>query len=133
MPIFCHKKLPKLGHSRGMSLKFICLFVQIPDYFSSFCFIFCTYIMFIYCHTVNKNRKIRKEINKKIENHFMTFHFISLHVIHISCCMVKYSFPYSILELKMGDSLETRINTIKHIQKEFGHDIQEMEVLGLLE
>ena len=27
----------------------------------------------------------------------------------------------------MGDSLETRINTIEHIQEEFGHDIQEME------
>ena len=63
--------------------------------------------MFRYCRTVS-------------------FH-ISLHVIHISCCMVKYSFPDSILELKMGDSLETRINTIEHIQEEFGHDIQEME------
>ena len=39
--------------------------------------------------------------------------------------MVKYSFLDSILELKMGDSLETRINTIEHIQEEFEHDIQE--------
>ena len=41
--------------------------------------------------------------------------------------MVKYSFPDSILELKMGDSLETRINTVEHIQEEFGHDIQEIK------
>ena len=41
--------------------------------------------------------------------------------------MVKYSFPDSILELKMGDSLENRINTVEHIQEEFGYDIQEME------
>ena len=27
----------------------------------------------------------------------------------------------------MGDSLETRINTVEHIQEEFGHDIQEMK------
>ena len=27
----------------------------------------------------------------------------------------------------MGDSLETRINIIDHIQKEFGHDIQEIK------
>ena len=27
----------------------------------------------------------------------------------------------------MGDSLETRINTIEHIQEKFGHDIQEMK------
>ena len=27
----------------------------------------------------------------------------------------------------MGDSLEARINTIEHIQEEFGHDIQEMK------
>ena len=27
----------------------------------------------------------------------------------------------------MGDSLETRISTVEHIQEEFGHDIQEMK------
>ena len=27
----------------------------------------------------------------------------------------------------MGDSLETRINTVEHIQEEFWHDIQEMK------
>ena len=27
----------------------------------------------------------------------------------------------------MGDSLETRINTVKHIQEEFGHDIQKIK------
>ena len=27
----------------------------------------------------------------------------------------------------MGDSLKTRISTVKHIQEEFGHDIQEMK------
>ena len=41
--------------------------------------------------------------------------------------MVKCSFPDSILESKMGDSLETRISTVEHIQEEFGHDIQEMK------
>ena len=41
--------------------------------------------------------------------------------------MVKYSFPDSILELKMGDSLKTRISTVEHIQEEFGHDIQEIK------
>ena len=41
--------------------------------------------------------------------------------------MVKCSFPYSILELKMGDSLKARISTVEHIQEEFGHDIQEIK------
>ena len=41
--------------------------------------------------------------------------------------MVKYFFLDSILELKMGDSLETRINTVEHIQEEFGHDILEIK------
>ena len=27
----------------------------------------------------------------------------------------------------MGASLETRINTVEHIQEEFGHDIQEIK------
>ena len=40
---------------------------------------------------------------------------------------MKYSFPdYS--RIKMGDSLEVRINTVEHIQEEFEHDIQEMKV-----
>ena len=41
--------------------------------------------------------------------------------------MVKCSFPDFILESKMGDSLETRINIVEHIQVEFGHDIQEIK------
>ena len=41
--------------------------------------------------------------------------------------MVKCSFPDSILESKMGDSLEVRISIVEHIQEEFGHDIQEMK------
>ena len=41
--------------------------------------------------------------------------------------MVKCSFPDSILESKIGDSLETRISIVEHIQEEFGHDIQEMK------
>ena len=42
--------------------------------------------------------------------------------------MVKYFYQNSILELKMGDSLKTRINTVEHIQEKFEHDIQEMKV-----
>ena len=42
--------------------------------------------------------------------------------------MVKCSFPDSILESKMGDSLETRISIKENIQEEFGYDIQEMKV-----
>ena len=66
--------------------------------------------------------------NTKIKN-WESFHDISFHYMSFisHCCMVKYSFPDSILELKMGDSLETRINIIAHIQKEFGHDIQEIK------
>ena len=41
--------------------------------------------------------------------------------------MVKCSFPDSILESKMGDSLEARINIMENIQEEFGYDIQEMK------
>ena len=41
--------------------------------------------------------------------------------------MVKYSFPDSILESKMGDSLKVRISTVEHIQEEFRDDIQEMK------
>ena len=124
MPIFHHRNYPMLGHSRGMSSKFMYLFVQIPDYFS----FFYAYIMFIYCHTVNKNWKIQKEIIQKWKIlGIISWHFISLHVIHISCCMVKYSFPDSILELKMKDSLKTRINIVEHIQEEFRHDIQEIK------
>ena len=41
--------------------------------------------------------------------------------------MVKCSFLDSILELKMGDSLEARISIMKSIQEEFRHDIQEIK------
>ena len=41
--------------------------------------------------------------------------------------MVKCSLPDSILESKMGDSLETRISIVEHIQEEFGHGIQEIK------
>ena len=40
--------------------------------------------------------------------------------------MVKYSFP-DYPRIKMGDSLEARINIMENIQEEFGHDIQEMK------
>ena len=40
--------------------------------------------------------------------------------------MMKYFFQ-TILELKMGDSLEARISIVEHIQEEFGHDLQEMK------
>ena len=42
--------------------------------------------------------------------------------------MVKCSFPDSILESKMGDSLEVRISIIENIQEKFRYDIQEMKV-----
>ena len=104
----------------------------------------CIYIMFIYCHIDNEKLKIQKKNQKILKKKFWkiekkensrkiriesktSFHFISPHVIHISCYMVKYFFPDSILESKMGDSLETRISTVEHIQEEFGHDIQEMK------
>ena len=65
MPIFRHKNYPILGHSRDTSWKFVCLFVQISDYFFFFCFIFYAYIMFIYCHTVNGKQKKNKKNSKK--------------------------------------------------------------------
>ena len=40
---------------------------------------------------------------------------------------MKYSFSDSILELKMEDSLKARISIMENIQKEFGHDIQEIK------
>ena len=40
---------------------------------------------------------------------------------------MKCSFPDSILESKIGDSLEARISIMENIQEEFGHDIQEMK------
>ena len=42
--------------------------------------------------------------------------------------MVKCFFPDSILESKMGDSLEAQISIMENIQEEFGYDIQEMKV-----
>ena len=36
-------------------------------------------------------------------------------------------FPRLYPRSKMGDSLETCISIVEHIQEEFGHDIQEMK------
>ena len=58
----------------------------------------------------------------------ISWHFISSHVIHILCYMVKCSFSNSILESKIGDSLEARISIMENIQEEFRYDIQEMKV-----
>ena len=69
MPIFHHKNYPRLGHSRNTSWKFVCLLVQMPDYFSFFSFIFCAYIMFIYYHIDNEKLKIQKK-NQKIEKNW---------------------------------------------------------------
>ena len=68
MPNFHHGVYSILGHSRDTSWKFVCLLVQMPDYFSFFSFIFCAYIIFIYCHTDNeklKNTKYKKNQSKK--------------------------------------------------------------------
>ena len=60
--------------------------------------------------------------------YFLCIYYV--HILSYILCiyyMVKCSFPDLILESKMGDSLETRISTVEHMQEEFGHDIQEMK------
>ena len=84
MSIFRHRNYPRLGYSIGHVPK-VCVFICTNTWLFFFCFIFCAYIMFIYCHTVNKNWKIQKRNNTKIQkqkkfgNRFITFHFITRH------------------------------------------------------
>ena len=56
----------------------------------------------------------------------MTFHFTTYHS-HLILHGEMLFFRFYLRIKKMGDSLETRISIIEHIQEEFGHDIQEMK------
>ena len=67
-----------------------------------------------------------KKMGIKIKNHFMTFHFSICHSYFITHGEILFSKLCPRIK-KMGDSLEAQINTVEHIQEEFGHDIQEMK------
>ena len=87
-----------------------------------FIFLFLKIFLFYFC--------IHVKFHLWITHHFIPF-FLSVHISYISInWAIKWNdFCWTrIISIEnMGDKLDVRISVVRHIQEEFGHDVQEIE------